>query len=73
MMPGDIRTWVPSMAYSDDWNIQYAGKLFMLLEEHHSAISVTWDVLTEGRRAVYSEDMIRTNSMPLRGDSERQA
>ncbi len=70
MMPGDIRTWVALDVVG--WRERYSGKTFMLIEEHPRGLrfrSGTWDVLFGGRREVYSEDIIRTHSMPLRGDS----
>jgi hypothetical protein len=69
MNPGDIRTWVGDAVAPIGWREKYSGKTFMLVAEHRRGIHSTWDVLFEGRTSVYSEDMIRTHSMPLRGDS----
>ena len=69
MKPGDIRTWVGDAVAPAGWREKYSGKTFMLVAEHRHGIYSTWDVLFEERSAVYSDDMIRTHSMPLRGDS----
>ena len=69
MKPGDIRTWVADAVAPIGWREKYSGKTFMLVAEYRHGIYSTWDVLFEGVSAVYSEDMIRTHSMPLRGDN----
>lgn len=52
------------------WRERYSGKTFMLLaKEPCSTTGDVWDVLFDGRCAVYSEDIIRTHSRPLRGGS----
>jgi hypothetical protein len=70
MMPGDIRTWVDDVVAPVGWKEKYSGKTFMLVQEYRNAVASTWSVFFEGRSAVYSEDMIKTHSMPLRGDNE---
>ena len=65
MMPGDIRAWVALDAAL--WREKYSGKTFMLLAKEPLAFAdgAAWDVLFDGRRAVYSEAIIRTHSRPL--------
>jgi hypothetical protein len=72
MMPGDIRTWVEVAGAESvvGWKEKYSGKTFMLVQEYRNTFASTWSVLFEGRSAVYSEDLIKTHSMPLRGDNE---